>query len=257
MIGRLWRRRSLVLTLVRRQYQLRYRQSFIGLAWAFIPPLATLGAATLVFGEVIGVDTGKTPYAIFAFAALVPWAFFANSLIFGVPSIVNADSMVRRLAFPRAALPLSSVGAAVLDLVIAAGIFVILAYWTGLGIPATAVLFPVILLIETVFIVGIVLLGSALNVFARDVRVAVPLVTQVWLLVTPVMYPLDSVPAGLRFWFQLNPMTGVVEMSRRVIVDGRLPDAGLLLGTLFGAVAVLLLGYWYFSATERRFTDVI
>jgi lipopolysaccharide transport system permease protein len=256
MLGRIWSHRHLLFALIRRQYHLRYRQSFAGLAWALVPPLATLGAATLVFHNVMGVRT-EAPYELVTLAALAPWTFFANSLIIGVPSVVNAHIMVARLPFPRAILPLSTVGIALLDLAISGSVFVVLAYVVGDGLPPTAAWFPVVVLVEMAFIVGVVLLASALDVFARDIGLAVPLIVQLWFFLTPVVYPLTEVPAPLKGLYLANPMTGVVESSRRVLVEGQAPDFVLLLTAVAGAVAVLLAGVWYFAATESRFADVV
>lgn len=256
MLRRIWTHRHLLLSLVRRQYHLRYRQSFAGVAWALVPPLATLGAAALVFDGVLGVDT-KVPYALFALSALAPWTFFANSLIMGVPSVVNGWLMVTRLPFPRAILPLSNVGISLLDLAIAGLTFVVFAFAIGAGIPVTALWLPLLVLIEIVLIVGVLLLASALNVFARDVGLAVPLLVQVWFFLTPVVYPIEDVPSGLRGLYVANPMTGVVESFRRVLVFGQPPDFGLLFTAVLGAVGVFLVGSWYFRATESRFADVI
>jgi lipopolysaccharide transport system permease protein len=256
LLRRVWSHRHLLLTLVRRQYYLRYRQSFAGLAWALVPPLATLGAATLVFHRVIGVET-EAPYALFALSALAPWTFFANSLMLGVPSVVNAGLLVTRLAFPRAILPLSTVGISLLDLALSGLTFVVFAYTVGDGLPITAVWFPLLVIVEMVLIVGIVLLASALNLFARDVGLAVPLVVQVWFFLTPVVYPLEQVPAALRGWYLANPMTGVVESFRRILVDGKAPDFGVLLPAVLGAAAVLFVGTWYFRGVESRLADVM
>lgn len=255
MLRRIWSHRHLLFSLIRQQYHLRYRQSFAGLGWALVPPLATLAAATLVFHEVIGVKTPPgVPYALFALSALAPWTFFANSLILGVPSVMNAHMMVTRLAFPRAILPLSTVGTSLLDLGISGMIFVVFAYMVGDGLPTTAVWFALLVLIEVVLIVGVLLLASALNVFARDVGLAVPLVVQIWFFLTPVVYPL---PTKLRGWYLANPMTGVVESFRRVLVYGQPPDFGLLITAIAGAAGVFVIGSWYFRATESRFADVI
>jgi lipopolysaccharide transport system permease protein len=255
-LQRIWSYRHLLFSLVRRQYHLRYRQSFAGIAWALVPPLATLGAATLVFHNVIGVET-RAPYAVFALSGLAPWTFFANSLIIGVPSVVNSQVMISRLAFPRAILPLSTIGIALLDLAIAGTVFVGFAYTLGDGLPATALWFPLLVLVEIALILGVVLLASALNAFARDIGLAVPLVVQLWFFLTPVVYPLTEVPESLRGWYQANPMTGLVESFRRILVDGQPPDFGLLLTAVFGAVGVLLVGSLYFAAMESRFADVV
>jgi lipopolysaccharide transport system permease protein len=252
-VRRIWSYRHLLASLVRRQYQLRYRQSFAGIVWALIPPLATLAAATVVFHGVIGVET-RVPYAVFALSALAPWTFFANSLFLGVPSVVNAWVMVTRLSFPRAILPLSTVGVSLLDLAISGVIFVVFAYTVGNGLTATVIWVPLLVLIEITLVVGVLLLASALNVFARDVGLAVPLVVQVWFFLTPVVYPLPTTFRGL---YLANPMTGLVESFRRVLVYGQAPDFGLLLPAVIGATAILLVGSWYFRTTEVRFADVI
>jgi lipopolysaccharide transport system permease protein len=257
MISQLWSHRDLVASLIRRQFQLRYRQSAAGVVWAVLPPLVTVGAATVVFAEVARVDTGTIPYPLFAFAALTPWTFFASSLTFAIPSIVQSHQMVTRLAFPRAALPISMIGLALVDLAIAGATFVVFVYVTGSSLPLVALWFPALLLVEMILVIGIVLLGSALNVFARDVKLAIPLLSQLWLFLTPVLYPLSEVPAGLRPWYQLNPMTGVVESFRNILAYGQAPDVFVLLPSAVGATALLLGGWWYFSAVEHRFADVI
>jgi lipopolysaccharide transport system permease protein len=257
LLRRVWRHRALITSLVRRQYQLRYRQSAVGFAWALLPPLAAVGVGNLLFKHVVHVDTGRASYGLFALAALIPWTLFANSLILGVPSVVGASSMITRLAFPRAALPLSMAGLSLIDLALTMVAFVALAFIQGVGVPVTALWVPVLLLVELPLIVGIVLFGSALNVFARDIRLAVPLLVQFWLFLTPVMYPLRAVPASLRSTYLVNPMTGLVESFRQVLVAGHAPSVSLLLPAIVGAVVALVVGVWYFGSTEARFADVI
>lgn len=257
MVRRLWEHRALLVSFARRQFQLRYRQSFAGIAWAIVPPLVTLGMATLVFHRVAKIDTGEIPYSLFAFSALVPWTLLASSLIGGLGSIAGSQAMITRLAFPRAVLPLSMIGVSLIDLAIATGTFVVFVYVTGGGLPITALWFPVLLVIEIVLISGVVLLGSALNIFARDFRVAFPLLAQAWLFLTPVMYPLSAVPDRLRDVYMLNPMTGLVESFRGVLVGGNAPDIGLLGPSIIGAVVLFAIGWWYFGAVERRMADVI
>jgi lipopolysaccharide transport system permease protein len=259
LITRLWRYRELVLSLIRRQYQLRYRQSLVGFSWAIIPPLASLFVATVVFHGVIGVQSGKAgvPYTLFTLSALVPWTFFSQSVTAGVPSVVGSIQMVTRLPFPRAAIPFSMIGTSMIDLAISLGGFVLFAIITQAGVPVTAVWLPLVLLIELVLVVGVVLLGSAVNVFARDVRIAIPLLMQLWLFLTPVMYPLDKVEGALRTLYLLNPMTGIVEMFRQILAYGEAPSMNLLLVAAIGAMVMLVVGTWYFSVTEERFADVI
>jgi lipopolysaccharide transport system permease protein len=259
LITRLWRYRELVLSLIRRQYQLRYRQSLVGFSWAIIPPLASLFVATVVFHGVIGVQSGKpgVPYTLFTLSALVPWTFFAQSVTAGVPSIVGSMQMVTRLPFPRAAIPFSMIGTSMIDLGISLVGFVLFAVITKAGLPITTLWLPLILLIELVLVVGVVLLGSAVNVFARDIRIAIPLLMQLWLFLTPVMYPLEKVEGALRALYLLNPMTGIVEMFRQILAYGEAPSMNLLLVAAIGALVMLVIGTWYFAVTEERFADVI
>jgi lipopolysaccharide transport system permease protein len=257
LLKRLWAYRDLLVTLTRVQFRLRYRQSFMGLAWAALPPLATLGAGFLVFHRVADVQGNGSAYAVATMAALIPWTFFAHSLTLGVPAVVQAQPVVTRLPFSRAVLPLSMVGTSLIDLLVACGIFIAFTLAAGNGIPVTAAWFPVLLAIEIALIAGIALLGSAINTFARDIRLMVPIAVQLWLLVTPVMYPLSAVPRDLRSLYLLNPMTGIVESFRRVLVLGRGPELELVLPALVGAAIALMVGWWYFAATEGRFADVI
>jgi lipopolysaccharide transport system permease protein len=256
MLRSLWSHRDLLASLVRRQFQLRYRQSFVGFAWALLPALATLGVGAILFRGVLEVGTGGVNYSVFAMSALIPWTFLANSLPQGVASVAQNISIVTRLAFPRAVLPLSIVGLSLLDLLVAAVAFVVIALVTGSGLPSTAAWAPLLLLLEIPLIVGVVLLGSALNVFARDIKLAVPIVVQLWLFLTPVMYGLPVEP-GLRGFYLANPMTGLVVSFRRVLVFGRPPDMDLLLPTIIGAASFFIVGWWYFRSTEPRFADVI
>jgi homopolymeric O-antigen transport system permease protein len=253
----IWASRTLLVSFVRRQYQLRYRQSLGGLVWAIIPPLAGLGLGTVLFKKIIGLETGGS-YTLFALAALVPWSFFATSLATGANSIPAAGRMVQRLAFPRVVLPLSCIGLALVDLLVALILFFIATLFVGGGLPATVLWFPVLLAIELVLVTGIVLLVSALNVFARDVAAALPFAVQGLLFLTPVMYPLNAVPESLRPWFLANPMTGLVESFRDILIaPGHAPSLSNLAPTMIGAAVALLLGCWYFSGTEKRFADVV
>lgn len=258
MFRQLWRYRSLTMTMVKRQYQLRYRQSLVGFAWAIFPPIASLLVATLVFHKVIGVESGtNVSYPLFALAGLAPWTFFTSAVSSGVPSVVGSIQLVTRFSFPRAVLPISFMGTALIDLALTAGIFVAYVLVTRVGIPLTALQFPLLLGIEMVLATGIILLGSALNTFARDIRLAVPILMQLWLFLTPVMYPLSIVSHSLRPYFLANPMTGVIENFRNILVYGKPLDWSLLTPSVVAALALLIVGTWYFGAVEDRFADVI
>jgi lipopolysaccharide transport system permease protein len=230
----------------------------VGLAWAILPPIATLATAVLVFDKVADVNTGDNSYSLITMAALVPWTFFASSLTAGIPSIVSNSTTLTRIPFPRAALPLGTIGISMIDISISLVIFTLMAYTIGDGLPLTALWLPALFALELILVVGVVLLGSAVNVFARDVKLAVPLGTQLWMFLTPVLYPLSSVESeSIRTFMLANPMTGLVESFRDILIHGTAPDISLLMPTMIGAGGLLLLGSWYFSAVETRFADVV
>jgi lipopolysaccharide transport system permease protein len=248
--------RHLLYSLTRREYQLRYRQSFAGLGWAVIIPLITLVVGNVLFRQTFRVDTGGVNYAVFTLAGLVPWSFFSGSLTAGSGSIVTNRQLVTKLPFPRAVLPLADIATSLIDLVVAFVLFVVVALILGSGLPWTAVWVPVLLLIEILFVVGVVFLITSVNVFARDIRLGVPIAVQLWLFLTPVMYPLSRIHGSLKTFYRLNPMTGIVESFRNVLVEGAAPSWGLLLPAKVGAVVMLFLGIWSFRQTEPRFADV-
>jgi lipopolysaccharide transport system permease protein len=230
----------------------------VGITWAILPPLATLLTANLVFNGIAGVDTGKNSYSLITMAALVPWTFFASSLTAGIPSIVSNSTTLTRIPFPRAALPLGTIGISMVDISISMVIFTVMAYTIGDGLPLTVMWFPVLFILELILVTGVVLLGSAINVFARDVKLAVPLGTQLWMFLTPVLFPLSAVESPeIRTFMLANPMTGVVESFRDILIHGTAPDPRLLMPAMIGALGLLLLGSWYFSAVETRFADVV
>jgi lipopolysaccharide transport system permease protein len=248
--------RHLLYSLARREYQLRYRQSFAGLGWAIIIPLITLVVGNILFHQTFKVDTGGVNYAVFTLAGLVPWSFFSGSLTTGSGSIVTNRQLVTKLPFPRAVLPLADISTSLIDMGVALVLFVVVAMILGSGLPLTALWLPLLLLIEVVFVVGIVFFITSLNVFARDIRLGVPIVVQLWLFLTPVMYPLSKIPPDLRRLFRLNPMTGIVESFRDVLVVGEAPNWNLLTPAIIGAVVMLAVGIWYFRDTEPRFADL-
>ena len=248
--------RHLLYSLARREYQLRYRQSFAGLGWAIIIPVVTLIVGNVLFHQTFRVSTEGVNYAVFSLAGLVPWSFFSGSLTAGSGSIVTNRQIVTKLPFPRAVLPLADITTSLIDLGVALVLFVGVTLILGPGLPWTAVWIPVLLTIEIVFVVGIVFLITSMNVFARDIRLGVPIAVQLWLFLTPVLYPLTKVPPHLRSLFRLNPMTGLVESFRDALVFGKSPNWGFLVPAIVGAVVMFVIGVWYFKETEPRFADL-
>ncbi len=256
-LANLYHYRDLLWLWTGREVRVRYKQSALGAAWAVIQPLALTVVFTLVFSRLMQVDTGGVPYPVFAYSALVPWTFFATSLAFAIPSLVNNLNLVGKIYFPREILPLANIGAALLDFGIAGLVFagMMLIY----QIPLTLqVLWVIPLLgIQLILTVGVTLLGAALIVFFRDVRFIIPLLTQVWMYASPVIYPATLVPAQWQTLYFLNPMAGIIAGYRSALVLGETPNLpALVLATLVSGV-LLVLGYVTFKRSEPLFADLI
>lgn len=251
-----WSRRHLILALTYRSFQIRYRQSLVGVMWAFIPLIGTLVVGTLVFGKIAKVHTGGLPYPLFALSALVPWSFFSSAVSSGV-TVIAGNNMVANIAFPRAVLPFFQVGTSLMDLGVSVIVYFGYLAITLTFLPATALWFFPLMLLELVLISGLILLGSAMNAFARDIRILMGSVMPLWLLLTPVLYGLSSVPKNLLWLYALNPMTGITIAFRNVLGFGKPPAFLLLIPSVVISFVLLAWGTWYFGATQERFSDVV
>jgi lipopolysaccharide transport system permease protein len=256
-LSELYRYRDLLWLWTLREVQVRYKQSLLGIGWAVLQPLALTAIFTVVFSLLVRVDTGDIPYPIFSYTALVPWTFFSTSLSFGIASLVNNMNLVTKIYFPREILPLASVGAAFVDFLVSAAILAGMMLIYGITPSWTSLWVVPLLVLQVALMVAVVLLGSAVLVFFRDVRFVVPLLTQVWMYATPIIYPVDLVPERFQTLYFLNPMAGIIDGYRRVLLSGetpRLDSLGL------GAVVSLLLltvGYVSFKRAEPVFADLI
>jgi lipopolysaccharide transport system permease protein len=240
-----------------REIKIRYKQSILGGAWAILQPLSLTLMFTIVFSVIVRVSTGDIPYPIFAYSALLPWTFLATSITFAVPSLVNNLNLVTKIYFPREILPVASVGAAFVDLLVASTIFLGMLLLYHVPLQWTLLYVPVLIAVQAVLILGVVLLASAINVFYRDVRFVVPLGLQLWFYASPVIYPLSLVPETLRPVYMLNPMAGLIDSYRRVILLGEPPVIRFLGPAVMIAVVLLLVGYRYFKRAEGQFADLI
>jgi lipopolysaccharide transport system permease protein len=240
-----------------RNLKVRYKQTALGASWAILQPLATMLVFTLFFGKLARVPSDGHPYAIFSYAALVPWTYFANALTQASNSLVEHERLVTKVYFPRLLLPLSSVIAGLVDFAIA---FVVL---IGLGIhfgvtPGTRMLIlPLLIVLMVATALGAALWLSALNVQYRDVRYGTPFLIQFWLFVTPVAYPSSLIPARWHIVYGLNPMAGVVEGFRWTLLGTASPVVPVILSSLATATVILLGGLYYFRRMERTFADVV
>jgi len=257
-LGELWRFRDLIYFFVWRDVKVRYKQTLFGGAWAIIQPFALMIVFTFVFGRIVPVETPPgVPKPIFYYAGLVPWTLFATSLASASGSLAMNASLIQKIYFPRLILPLSSVGSALVDFVVALSIVFIMLFVYGLGISWNVVWLPAFTLLAVLTALAAGLWLGALNARYRDVQYVVPFLLQLLLFITPLMYPSSQVPANIRPLYFLNPMAGVVEGFRWALADAA-PRPGL--PTLLSAVATILLligGLFYFRSAERTFADLI
>jgi lipopolysaccharide transport system permease protein len=197
------------------------------------------------------------PYPLFAYAALVPWFFFSNSINSGTLSLITYRNIVTKTYFPREIVPLAQVASRLVDLAAAASLYALLMLYYGVTLTGWALLTPFFVLLLIAFTIGLTFLTSSLNVFYRDVNPVVQIGLQLWLYLTPVAYPLSAVPDQYRWFWLINPLTAVVEGLRSSLVFGRAPD-WTLIGISASMITVLLLGSTYlFKRLDKYFADVI
>jgi lipopolysaccharide transport system permease protein len=256
-INELYRYRELVLVWGIREIRVRYKQAFLGTAWAILQPLVMMIVFTLVFSRFAKVPTDGIPYPIFSYTALLPWTMLSTAITFGVPSLVNNLNLVTKTYFPREILPIGAVGASFFEFLVASSIFVVMLIYYRIE-PSWAMLWlPLVLILQLVLILGVTFTGSALLVLYRDVRFIVPLGLQIWLYLTPIIYPITVVPEKYLPLYILNPMAGIITAYRQIILYGQSPDWISLAISAVEAILVFLCGYRIFKKLEISFADII
>jgi lipopolysaccharide transport system permease protein len=255
-LDELWAYRELLYFLVWRDVKVRYKQTALGAAWAIIQPLLTMVVFSLFFGRLARVPSEGIPYPIFAYAALLPWTFFAQGLVQSANSLVAGANLIRRVYFPRLVIPLSGVLAGVVDFALAFTVLLGMMVYYGIRPTAAVVWLPAFFLLAMLSALGVGVWLSALNVQFRDVRYALPFLTQLWLFVTPIAYSSSLLPQPWRTLYGLNPMVGVVEGFRWALL-GTNPPAPMIAVSSLAALALLLSGVAYFRRMERTFADFV
>jgi lipopolysaccharide transport system permease protein len=256
-VGEAWRHRELLYFLVWRDLKARYRQTIVGAAWAVVQPLTLMLVFALFVGIVLHVPSDGVPYPVFAFAGILPWNFFSQSILRGSESLVGQTNLVSKVYVPRLILPVAATGSFLLDFLISFVVLGGMMLYYGLAPSADILWLPVVilLLLGTTIAVGAFL--AALNVKYRDVRAAVPVLTQVWFFATPVAYPASLVPEKWRLLYDLNPMVGAVDGFRWALLE---TDTAPLTSMAIATAVVpllLLLSLTYFRRVDRTFADII
>lgn len=250
--------RELLFSITARDIKVRYKQAALGMAWAILQPLLLMVIFTIVFSRFVRIPTDGVPYPIFSYCGLLPWTFFASSLAFAIPSLVSNINLVTKIYFPREIFPIAAVAASFFDFVIASVVFVGMMLYYRVTVSMTMlVMVPVLVVIQILLTFGVVFVLSAVNVFFRDIRYIVPLGVQIWMFISPVIYPMSLVPVRFRFIYSLNPMAVLLDGYRSLILAGEMPPLKLL-GLAAGvSVGLFVLSYRIFKKLEMRFADVI
>jgi len=252
---------DLFFTLSVHRVNVRYRQSRLGLLWAVIQPLAMMLVFTLMFSFLRAAPSGDIPFPLFAYSALIPWTMFSTALNNASTALTSHAALLTKVSFPREILPLTYIVAGLVDMSIASLVLVVLMIWFGVPLAFTVLWVLPSILVLTGLLVGLGLLTSAVQVRYRDVGLAMPVLVQIWLFATPVLYPLAAVkarlPGALYALYVLNPMAGVVDTFRRAVVLHQSPDYIALAASALVVVVLIPAAYVYFKYVELTMADVV
>jgi len=253
----LWEYRELLYFFVWRDVKIRYKQTALGAAWAIIQPLFTMLVFTIVFGKLAKIPSDGLPYPLFAYAALAPWNFFAQGLTQSADSLIGSGNLIKKVYFPRLAIPVSAVSAGLVDFTISFTVLLGMMMWYGVHVRANMLWLPLLLVLAYITSLGAGLWLSALNVRFRDVKYAVPFLVQFWMYATPIAYPSSLLHEPWRTLYGINPMAGVVEGFRWAMLGTNNRPGLMIIASAVVAVAVLIGGAFYFRRMEKSFADVV
>lgn len=253
----LWAYRELLYFLIWRDVKVRYKQTALGVGWAVIQPVTTMIVFSVFFGRLGKIPSDGIPYPIFAYAALVPWTFFAQGMGQASNSLVGSANLIKKVYFPRLSVPIASVTSGIIDFAIAFVVLLGMMLYYGILPTLNVIWLPCLLVLTVVTSLGVSLWLSALNVQFRDVRHVLPFLIQLWFFATPVAYPSSLLSEPWRILYSLNPMVGVVEGFRWALLGTETAPGPMLIVSSLTALALLVGGAFYFRRLEKTFADVI
>jgi lipopolysaccharide transport system permease protein len=253
----LWAYRELLYFLTKRELQVRYKQSIFGIAWAVLQPVALAFLFALFFGRLANVPSDGVPYPAFALAGLAPWIFVSQAATQAANSLIGDANLLSKVYFPRLLIPTAKIVSLLVDLTIALTVAASAVLLYGLGVRWEWLVTPLFLALALVTAMGVGFFLAPLNVKFRDVTVAVPLLAQLWLFATPVVYPGTLITGGWQYVYALNPMVSVIQGTRWALLGTQGPSAGELAISTLSALTLLLAALTYFRRTEQTFADII
>ena len=253
----LWLYRELLYFLTWRDIKVRYKQTVLGVLWAILQPLLTMLIFTLIFGRVAKIPSDGIPYPLFSFSALVPWTLFATGLSQSSNSLVTSANLIKKVYFPRLAVPIATILASAVDFCLAFAVLLIMMGFYRVAPTIHVIWLPFFLLLTFCTSLGVDLWASAMNVKYRDVRYVIPFVVQFWLFATPIAYPSSVLSKRWQLIYGVNPMAGVVEGFRWALIGkGTAPGPMLAVSALI-SLTILVTGAFYFRRMEKTFADIL
>ena len=256
-LAKLAQYKDLVWTLSVHRIKVRYKQSVLGVFWAILQPISMMLIFTFIFSSIARLPSEGLPYAVFAFTALLPWNYFSTGVSNATNSLVSHAQFVTKVYFPREILPITYVVAALFDFGVASILLVALMFYYHVTLTVNALYVIPIILVLSCFALAMSFFLSATQVRFRDIGVAVPLLLQIWLFATPVIYPLSAVPERWRPFYRINPMVGIIESFRQVILMGAPPEGLWLITSAVISVTALVVFYIYFKFSEATMADFV
>lgn len=249
--------RDLFYFLVARDIKLRYKQTVLGGLWAIIQPFFSMIVFTLFFGVLAKLPSDGIPYPIFNFSAMIAWTYFSNAMTGSGNSLIGSANLISKVYFPRLIIPIVPVLAGLLDFSIAFLVLIGMMFYFNLY-PTIMVLFlPLLIILMMLVASGVGAFLAALNARYRDVRYTIPFLVQLWMFASPIVYPASMVPEKYHLIYALNPMVGIVEGFRSVLLGTVAFPVEMLLVSTLVSVSLFIIGILYFKQTERYFADII
>lgn len=251
-----WVYRELLYFLTLRDIKVRYKQTLLGVSWVLLQPLITTFVFTIFLGVLVKVPSDGMPYVIFVYLGLLPWTFFNAAVTSSSNSLVNNSHLITKVYFPRSIIPVSAVAARLLDLAIAFIVLIGLMAYYRVAITWSILLLPVLVALITLLALGVGMVSAVYNVKYRDVGVLIPVLLQLWMYVSPVVYPASLVPARWRYIYQLNPLVGLIGNFRSAAL-GRPIDWSALAWSVVIIAALLTYASFLFRRRETLFADIV
>ena len=252
----LWPYRELFYFLIWRDLKLRYKQTVLGAGWVIMQPLLTTLIFTVFLGKLVRVPSDNVPYPLFAYAGLLPWTFFASAVTYSGNSLIGSSHLITKVYFPRVIIPGAAIGARLVDFAVAFTLLLGLMVIYGIKPTWSLVALPLLILLLTLLTLGLGMWSAALNVKYRDIGIALPVLIQLWMFVSPVVYPASLVPAKWRWIYALNPMVGIIEGFRASVFGLQAEFQPLVISTIV-TLGLLIYSAYIFKRMEKDFADLV